>query len=140
MGNEIGSSQSGLQPRGNQQILVISFAMLASTLLFALGHTVGMFPLVEPKEGAAVATTALSVVAIGMLCVAFFLRSVLLKVPSKNPRQQRFTAHIVSLALMETCAILGFVLTNSTGDTSHAHVFGGLAAGAMILVWPKGTA
>jgi len=46
-------------------------------------------------------------------------------------------ARIVGLALAETAAIMGLVLTLTTAEMSWSYALSGLALGAMVLLWPK---
>jgi len=55
----------------------------------------------------------------------------------KGVEQLIFTLHIIGLALRETTAVFGFVLSMVTNDSGWAMLLGALAAVAILFSWPK---
>lgn len=52
---------------------------------------------------------------------------------------QFFTRHLVSLVLIESCAILGFAMTFMSGDQSPVRALGAASILGIIAVWPRQT-
>ena len=70
-------------------------------------------------------------------CVAKYWRGDLAADASGIDLGKFLSRHIISLALIESCAIIGFVLTFTSGDQSAVRALGAATILTMLAIWPR---
>ena len=70
-------------------------------------------------------------------CVAKYWRGDLAPDASGIELLKFLSRHVISLALIESCAIIGFVLTFTSGDQSAVQTLGAATILTMLAIWPR---
>lgn len=131
------SIQSPPQMTLIQKLQLVYLAILASVIGISVIGSVGIFDVSAVQVLPPALLQIIPALAITLLAVGFFVRGALLKRAVNGGQQQILTAHIISLALTEGCAILGLLCSLLANDPAYSQYLGGAAVLTLIAAWPK---
>jgi len=145
MDMQLSPTEKALADRVSRQMQLLSAAFMGVCLVLATVAWILLEGSGEPFEFSFSdpIVPILFALAIVQLALAPFLPRLLQNYsqPAKSSKkaleQSLISSHIIGLALRQTAAVFGFVLSILTNDPGWAMLLGALAAIAILFSWPK---